>query len=244
MARAKYRRDPIAEALCEFRFVGGATWGQTTQATLHEALREAYPEAVEVQQILSAQIRFSQGGPEMTPGDTTDRVKFSDGRGRVTFAGPGVLSVHALSPYPGWETLRDAISLAFSAYRRVMSPTGLARIGVRYINRFEVGADVAPARMLACAPRPRTEASAALVTHSLREEYLLESGETLVVSSASAADGGLRSLVLDLDVIRVWPGGDGPLEDGMAVVDRLHDVEGVEFERVITEQAKGVFDAE
>lgn len=244
MARMKYRRDPIAEALCEFRFAGGATWEQGSQTALHEALRDAYPMTPEVHKLLSAQLKFSEGGPELTQSDSTDRMKFSDGAGRVAFAGQDVLSVHVLAPYPGWEELRGAIESAYGAYRRVLSPTGLLRIGVRYINRFDAAVDVSPDQLLSCAPRGRNDERSALAAHTHRNEYLLLSGETLVVSSASAVDTGVRSLVLDLDVIRAWPRADGPMDDAMAVVDRLHEIEGEEFERVITERARGMFDAE
>jgi uncharacterized protein (TIGR04255 family) len=48
------------------------------------------------------------------------------------------LAVNYLQPYPGWEPFRQTILLALDAYAAVAQPAGLARIGLRYINRIEV----------------------------------------------------------------------------------------------------------
>jgi len=44
--------------------------------------------------------------------------------------------VNHLDPYPSWTAFRPLIAMALDAHRRVIQPTGIHRIGLRYINRI------------------------------------------------------------------------------------------------------------
>lgn len=58
-----------------------------------------------------------------------------DEHGIITVATNRV-SVSHYKPYPSWEGLLPIILRAFNAYRDAASPTGLQRIGLRYINEI------------------------------------------------------------------------------------------------------------
>jgi len=48
---------------------------------------------------------------------------------------PHLLAVSHFVPYPGWNGYRPIIEQALAAYQEVASPNGIARVGLRYINR-------------------------------------------------------------------------------------------------------------
>ena len=52
---------------------------------------------------------------------------------------PYRLGVHHFRPYPSWERLSDIIGKGAQAYQEVLKPTQVQRIGLRYINDFNLG---------------------------------------------------------------------------------------------------------
>ena len=54
--------------------------------------------------------------------------------------GQYLMAINHLKPYPdpGWETFSPLIERALQTYREVAAPTGIHRIGLRYINRVEL----------------------------------------------------------------------------------------------------------
>lgn len=137
MART-YRNPPIIEALCEIQFTPNSPWDLTVPGLLYEKLRGTFPERQQ-SKVVSVGV-----GPGPDPASlhqqvwAADRMQFvrSDGTALVQ-VGPHFLSVNHLKPYPTWKHFRPLIEMAFIAYRDVAVPTGIQRIGLRYINRFE-----------------------------------------------------------------------------------------------------------
>ncbi len=66
-----------------------------------------------------------------------DRVQFlRDDKQALIQVGPQLLAVNHLNPYPSWTAFRPLIAMALDAHGRVIQPTGIHRIGLRYINRI------------------------------------------------------------------------------------------------------------
>lgn len=241
MSRRTYRNPPIQEALCEFRFAGGASWNVTLQARFVQEFQQEFGGRVEEQTVYAAALLLGHAPPGLVTGPKAQQLRFiPDDENAPVIVGENTLSVHALAPYPGWDAFRPRIERALEVYLRIAQPSGITRIGVRYINRFEVPTASRPSEFLGDAP----DTAGSLRAHTHRDEHQLDQNDLLIVMSASALEGDRRALVLDLDLIHEWP---DPAEAGlsaMGTVDRLHEREGVEFERQITDTARGVFDGD
>lgn len=85
-----------------------------------------------------AEGRARQVLQQMSSGLAQGSLRFwreEDENGVITVATNRV-SVSHYKPYPSWEGLLPIILRAFNAYRDAASPTGLQRIGLRYINEI------------------------------------------------------------------------------------------------------------
>jgi len=71
--------------------------------------------------------------------NTTNGFRFTseDGK-RILQAGIGVFAFSVLAPYDCWENFRDEARRLWNAYREVCEPRSVTRVGVRYIDRFNL----------------------------------------------------------------------------------------------------------
>lgn len=129
----KYNAPPIREAVCEFRFSGTSKWDLTIPGLIYDLVKKQYPVKEQHREL----VVDSQAKPPR--GQFVDKVRFKneDGKEFIQVA-PLLLSVHRLAPYQDWESLVPTIKMAFEAYKKIGEPTGLSRIGVRYVNAFDV----------------------------------------------------------------------------------------------------------
>jgi uncharacterized protein (TIGR04255 family) len=168
---------------------------------------------------------------------------------RLLTVGPDLLSVHILKPYPreGWEAFRPMIAYGLDEYVKVAAPAGVRRIGVRYINRVEVPERAAASRSekyFRCVPGIIDGLPANLQAFLHRAEYTYDDGVKLVTTFATI-DGqpDTTSFVLDIDVI-LECANVLPFAQAMNAVDDLRRRERDAFEAVVTDELRGLFDAE
>jgi len=117
MAR-KYKRPPVAEVACEFRFEPGE------------------PEREPVKQIATSVSGDEGGAQPHLAVMRRMRFKREDGKAIVEIGANYLLASH-LRPYPGWEKFLPLVERVFSTYKEVTSPKGLRRVGLRYVNKVE-----------------------------------------------------------------------------------------------------------
>jgi uncharacterized protein (TIGR04255 family) len=133
----RYSKPPVVEALCEFRFIPSRPWDHTFPGLVFRELEGSFP----VSRPATGLELVIQPGPEGTTQRFTpvERSVFSseDGRSRIQVA-PNNLVVNRLRPYAGWNAFRPSIDVALGAYVSQVRPEGIARVGLRYINRFEI----------------------------------------------------------------------------------------------------------
>ncbi len=151
----RYRNPPIEEALCEFRFQPDQDWDLTIPGKLHAKLSDEYAGKPQQQMAVEVGLEAQGGRPS--------KLKYDEGLARVQLVtengqrmvgvGPDVLSVHMLRPYSGWTEFQPQISEALNAYWMVAQPTGVSRIGVRYINK--IIASQTPVEVESYVSRPR-----------------------------------------------------------------------------------------
>lgn len=246
MTKRSYRHPPIEEALCEFKFVSDGGWDLTIPGKLHSRVQSEYDGKPQEQKVVRANISRGGGGPPS--------VGMSESLGRITFparnanrmlgVGTDILAVHTLRPYDGWEQFRPRIATALDAYHEVANPSGVQRIGLRYINRISVPSTTVQLEdYFACAPATVPQMPQQMTAFLHRDEYSYQDGIKLILNFGSIqAPRGESAFVLDLDV--TWEGENAmSLADAMVHVESLHTREGEAFEALVRDPARNLFDA-
>ncbi len=239
----KYNNSPIIEALSEFRFEPGDPWDLTIPGLLYDKIKEALP-----QRRQAKQFQFSLApGPEVAEGQlqATGRMQFfREDEKALVQVDRDLLVVNHLKPYPTWREFLPLIHQAFDAYREVAAPSGLRRIGLRYINRIEIPG-----------PRARLEDYfhfRPFVGHDLPQDFAsfivgievpYDSSRDrlrLQATTAGAQAPDTATIMLDLDYFLAQPGQvalEGVTQWLEVAHSRLEDV----FEACITDPLREMF---
>ena len=133
----KYKNSPIIEAVCEFRFAPSLSWDPTIPGVIYEKIKDIFPKKRRVQ-IQEFTFTAEEKGMKQEV-KTSERAQFLHEEEKIFMqVGQDVLSVHHLKPYSSWSNFYTFIVKAFNTYREIANPTGIQRIGLRYINRMEI----------------------------------------------------------------------------------------------------------
>lgn len=240
----RYKNPPLVEAVCEFRFDPGTPWDLAIPGLVFQEIQELFPKRREVK-VLEGTLSAGPGGVQQAV-RTQDRVQFlrEDERALV-HVGPNLLSVNRLKPYATWDEFLPLAEKGLDAYRRVVKPSGLERVGLRYINRIEFGSEsVEQEDYLEFRP---------FVGHQLPQEFgpfivgigipYEDSRDMLRVQLMSAEPSPAQALVaiLDLDYFLAQPGKvavDAVTEWLNIAHDRVEDI----FEGCLTDRLRAMFE--
>lgn len=132
----KYKKSPIAEAVCEFRFDAGSAWDMAIPGLIYEKVKQQFPKRKQIRRIgvnvLATQDSFA---PDVT---AIDQIRFlQEDERKFLMVSPHMLSAHILKPYSSWTNFLPSIKLGFNTYCQVAEPKGFHRMGLRYINKIE-----------------------------------------------------------------------------------------------------------
>ena len=253
--RRRYKNTPIEEALCEFRFTGGAAWDATIPSQLQTQIGKEYTEPDRMQKMVNVGLKTEKGRvQELSFGEGAARVQLATKcHTRMVAVGYNVLSIHILRPYldpfdpkkSGWDEFRPRISRALDAYCRVASFTNICRIGIRYINKIVIPSKIARVDdFLRCAVPQPTRLPRRLVSYVNRFEDPYDDDVRLVLSQGSVnAPAGHTGILLDLDVI--WESEEPVKRDvSLDIAADFRARERLAFESVITDRARELFDSD
>lgn len=135
----KYANPPLIEAVCEFRLTSDTAWDLTIPGLMYEKVEKEFPNKEQrlIQEVEI--IQSPQGMQQQTR--TVERVLFLTSDRKIFIqAGPHLLAVNCLKPYPTWNGFKPRIESAFRSLTEIVDIKGLQRIGLRYINRIEIPA--------------------------------------------------------------------------------------------------------
>ena len=133
-----YRNPPVIEALCEVYF-SGASWDETLPERFFEEVKQNFPKMQERPKH-KAEITLGESGKASTEVQTLPSVfQFLTEEGhRIIQVSDNLLVVNQLHPYRHFEEWEDLFYKALDIYKKLASPLKIDRIGLRYINRFEI----------------------------------------------------------------------------------------------------------
>ncbi len=226
MVRHRYPNPPVVEALCEV-FLRGSAWDPTVPGLFYERVRANYPKR----------------GQQDIPDEPQARFVRDDGSRMIQLA-RNLLVVNQLQPYPRFEDWRPEVLSALDVYREVATPTGIDRIGLRYINRVSIPAKAADMKeYFRLYPEIPDEFGAGQGAFMVRVEVEAKpANHSLVVTLGSAPpnpEGG-SAFMLDL-YETVVPRNGADFDSAASLIDEAHaNIERV-FENLITDAARALF---
>ncbi|HXF14996.1 MAG TPA: TIGR04255 family protein [Terriglobales bacterium] len=135
--RHRYRKPPIAEAVCEFQFVGTREWDWTIPGLVYQEIKSEFPEKKQ-EKAFEINITPQEGRIQQNLAGTLSKMRFlsRDGSAMVQ-VGPDLLAVNVSAPYPGWEVFEELLRRQFEIYKNIAEPGGFKRIGLRYVNKIQ-----------------------------------------------------------------------------------------------------------
>jgi uncharacterized protein (TIGR04255 family) len=136
MAR-KYRKPPIVEAVCEFRFQPGRAWDRAFPNQIYDKLKADFPKNRTVQSFqASLNFALKEMKQQINLSDALQVLR-EDEKAVVTID-VDRLAISQLKPYTTWKEYLPLINQALSVYQEIVQPKGLHRLGIRYINLIEI----------------------------------------------------------------------------------------------------------
>jgi uncharacterized protein (TIGR04255 family) len=114
-------------------------WDDTVPGQFYDQIKEDFPikrqrENQEAQVVLSTAGEASAGVKRLPPW-----MQFvTADESRLIQIGQDVLVVNQLRPYPHFEEWEPRIYSSLDTYRKFANPKGIARLGLRYINRVVI----------------------------------------------------------------------------------------------------------
>lgn len=240
-----YVEPPIEEAICDVRFAPSHAWNSAIPGLIYYDLKEAYSGRPEDQQLQEAIVEVGQNAdlPKVTTSSTGRLILRSEDGRRVVLIGPDHMSINGLRPYEGWAALRPRVEQALNTYCGVAEPSGVVRLGIRYVNIFGVPASsVDLDTYFKYAPRLDPALGLGLQRFILRTESFHSDGVRVnaTLTDRDGEDG--VAFLLDLDVFQQWEP-EAPMdlsELGTRIAD-LREHEYQAFEAFITDEARQLF---
>ncbi|MBL9104795.1 MAG: TIGR04255 family protein [Myxococcales bacterium] len=238
---APLRHPPIREAICEVSF-DEDEWTSTTVEDLVHAFAADYPVAPSTAPQTvegpaaphASRVHAVAGSRLALRNQQGDRV--------VTFA-RGVLGVHAVGSYPGWEVFQQRIEHALLDHRRVRHPRKIRQLAVRAVNQIELpDHDADLSRWFRRAPTPVASLGHP-VLFSHREVFRCPDGSWLILNLATPDIDGARNRTIALDLNVVAAEDELEWNDIPARLTALHEQASTAFLASITDALKARFDA-
>jgi uncharacterized protein (TIGR04255 family) len=245
MERRVYPRPPIVEAIIDMRLAMPVDAERLIRAL--ETLPQ-YTGPHEVHDLFQFSARVEKEATSTsttrTPHITFLRTK--DGLRRIG-CGIGILSVHVLAPYPGWESFREQALEAVERLPLDVRHPGLNSIAVRYVDR--IGFPLSPLAQydeyLTLMPIKPAEMPSQLTGFHIATssvDPVDSTAASLTLTSAPRDEQGRPNLIYDLILQRSG----SPLcsleaDDWIGIVDALHTRQRAIFEDSITEKMRELF---
>ena len=242
----KYKNPPVIEAVCEFQFGPSSPWDLAIPGLVYEGLQKNFPKR--------RQTKRYETGLRTTPEGvlqeirTTEIIQFLREDGRVLVqVGENLLSVNHLKPYPTWKDFLPMVRDSFDIYAKVAKPTGIKRMGLRYINRIEFpDAKVELGDYFSFYPFLGPSLPQDHGAFIAGVEFAYEDGRDglrLQMTNAKADQGEVIAIVLDLDYF-LRQQGSVSVDATFDWIETAHNRLEAGFEGCINEKLRTYFDEE
>lgn len=238
----RYKKAPVLEVLCEFRFKPGSSWDLTVPGLVYERIRDLFPKKREVK-LSSFLIPESGGIPQVVSQNAVEFFR-EDGKVLVRLA-ENYLRVSHLRPYSSWQDFFPLIEKTFVSYREVADTLHLERLGLRYINRIEIpGKEIRLEEYFNVRPYFGVDALQTCIAFIAGGVFLFDEGRDrmkIQLTDTGSEVPGVSAFILDLDYFLAVPERVS-LEDVLGWIGQAHTRIGQVFEGCITEKLRVLFE--
>ena len=245
----RYKNPPVIEALCDFRFVPSKPWDMTFPGLFYNEIKKQFPEKEEETGFEFSFRSTSAGGVEQKFEKAFPKLKFYNAKKTALIQLlPDRLIINHLKPYPGWEQFKPVIFDNLKKYRKVLSPKGLRRIGVRYINEINFKAPAIkmetyfkfyPELPEALPQRHRSFKTIADIPYNNEQDNL-----RLTLFPRLTKEPDTISIIFDLDYFIINSEAISSFEEVPNWIERAHTEVEKAFEACITDKTRKLFEEE
>lgn len=135
----QYKNSPITEVVCEFKFELENTFDQKAVDLFFEEIKDKFPKSKKGQMNkVEVKMDAKENKDEFSKIFYQFDQFFSEDEKTLVQLDKGRLSIHRLKPYNSWQEFYPIIILAFNSYIKNIKIKSIQRIGLRYINNFEI----------------------------------------------------------------------------------------------------------
>jgi uncharacterized protein (TIGR04255 family) len=221
-----YKSPPLLEAVCEFKFQPPSSWNPAVSDLIYEKVKTQFPQR-ETMNGLS--------GEELAPSAKT-KFRRADGSALLQVS-PKLLAINQLRPYPTWPQFKKMILDAYTIYRELAQPTGITRLGLRYINQIEIpGTKIEIGRFLRGCPEGYHKLF-------LSTEFPFEAERenlAMILAHVPHNEGDFLRFYLDLDY-GAFPNTAMAPKAITQILERAHDRIEQIFEASLTDEMRRLF---
>jgi uncharacterized protein (TIGR04255 family) len=242
MGRA-YRNPPILEALSEV-FYRGSEWDGTVPGRFYEKVRDRFPRRKQRGEIeVEVQVAGGMPSTRTTPKEPRSQFEQEDGA-RIVQVGRDLVVLNQLRPYPHFAEWKPLAVEAATVYRQLANPTGVERIGMRYLNRIEIPETSFPMEryftLHVHIPESLGSTHGSFVLRIELEPLHRHHHLLVTFASAPSETGASSSFMLDL-YDRVTPSEPEAFERLGEYLDEGHENIERTFESIITDETRKLF---
>ncbi len=247
MTRRIYPKPPIVEAVISLHFHASID-AKILLGALADKLRDRYDDAeLRAADLVQASFRADEDGSVSASAQRMPHMTFlrSASGLRLLGCGAGVLSIHTLAPYPGWESFIDQAREAVDALPQQVRDSTLNRVGIRYIDLIRLPpGEYYEEYLLNVPPRPAAAPAVMSHFHHFTQSYDPEDGTVAQVTMVNSMEPGHPGIALLYDLFLFRAGdplvgfsGDDWCEHLESMHVRLRDI----FEGSITDKTRALF---
>jgi len=141
MTHPAYENPPVIETVCEMQFVPGEDWDSTVPGLIYKQMSDDFPDRETRKNVDVRPVQKKNG--QGVQHQVQERTIFKNAE-ESTFIqlAPQTLIINKLTPYGSWDEFKAIIRQAFDAYNDIQEPNGFHTLSLRYINKFEVRAEM------------------------------------------------------------------------------------------------------
>ena len=206
MPHPSYPNPTIVEAVSEIHFslAPGLSWSPSTPGALWREIATEYPDVDPIVES-GVEVRVKPDGSLDHVITERKRYRFTHtSKSKLVQLSENVFSLNHLKPYPGWPTVKDELIRVWRQFTKIVEPSGVTRIGLRYVNAIQRdGQDELASRWLQETPFLPRQPLQSLPPFSSRVEARLEKTNRAIVSMGiGKKDVQFGYIVFDIDCIR------------------------------------------
>ncbi len=221
-----YKNPTIQEALCEFRLTPSQdfTWDRKSSTAILNSLGTKNFPGIEPIHEMGIEVQMDETGhssQKLIQGLQKIRYSNEDGSLLVQVS-PNSFSFHAVNKYPGWNSVLKEILSTWTKVKSVTKPTGINRIGLRYINKIPLQKNKKISDWL----KPSQYIPEDFIQSEIQSKFRAEShvDESITILNIAANDKKAPDYSLFFDIDRLQNIKGIPKEQELSrIIDTLHD---------------------